>query len=271
MKVLVTGSNGTVGVVLCALLRERGDEVVGWDRRVAAPADRGAVERYLEEHSPDAVVHLAVASSPTGVSSEGRLVSVEWSEQLGEWCGANGRRFVFSSTVMVFTDKAVGPFTLESEPDAAEGYGGEKAEAERRVVAANEEAVVARLGWQIGSSPGSNNMVDYLDQKQSSDGVVRASRLFRVATAFLEDTAAGLRWLVDRAGGEARGVYMLEGNRAGHSFFEIARAVSEERHGGRYVVEADESFAQDQRMLDDRVPMGQVVDRLRLPAPAAVE
>lgn len=261
MRVLMTGSNGTVGRALGAALSDDGHEVVGWDRGEAAAWDGEAGQRLVERVRPDVVVHLAVASSPTGREGEGREVSVGWTVRLATLCREVGARFVFTSTAMVFTDGAAGPFTVDSEPDAVEGYGGEKAEAERLVAAANGEALVVRLGWQIGESAGSNNIVDYLETRQREEGVVRASREWKPSAAFLGDTAAALAGLVES---DARGVRMIEGNRAGHSFYEIARALSERRHGGKYVIEATDDFVFDQRMLDDRVGCGQVGERLGL-------
>ncbi|XHC24745.1 sugar nucleotide-binding protein [Phycisphaerales bacterium ac7] len=264
MRTLITGSRGTVGSALAKALLARGDEVIGWDRAVAPPHDPGACDAYLREVQPEAVVHLAVASSGTGVENEGRVVSVDWSERLARYCAHAGTAFVFTSTVMVFTDDAKGPFTIESEPDATEGYGGEKAEAERRVLEANPNAVVARLGWQIGEQPGSNNMIDFLTNAMKKDGVVKASRKWKPATSFLSDTAEALAWLRDEAGaGRFRGVAMVDGNRAGHSFYDIVRALSA-KHGGAFAVEANDSFVCDQRMLDERVPVGQVGERLGL-------
>jgi dTDP-4-dehydrorhamnose reductase len=262
MRTLITGSRGTVGSALRVVLEGRGDEVIGWDRSVAPPHDAAACDAYLRTVKPESIVHLAVASSGTGVEHEGRVVSVDWSERLASHCGAAGIPFVFTSTVMVFTDDATGPFTIASQPDATDGYGGEKAEAERKVLAANPDAVVARLGWQIGEEPGSNNMIDFLTNAMKKDGVVKASREWKPATSFLSDTAAALAWLRDEAAaGRFRGVAMVDGNRAGASFHDIVRALSA-KHGGVFAVEADDSFVCDQRMLDERVPVGQVEERL---------
>ncbi len=92
--------------------------------------------------------------------------------------------------------------------------------------------MVARLGWQIGEQPGSNNMIDFLTNAMKKDGVVKASRKWKPATS-LSDTAEALAWLLDEAGaGRFRGVAMVDGNRAGHSFHDIVRALST-KHGGR--------------------------------------
>ena len=160
-KFLVTGVNGTVGTALCRLL---GTQAVGWDRQ-RVPIDQYApMETFVRETAPDVVFHLAIASRSTGKPNESWLVNYEWPSELAWITHTLGIRFVFTSSVMVFTDRAPGPFTIESVPDAVEGYGHEKRCAEQRVASQNPDAVIARLGWQIGEAPGSNNMIDYFER-----------------------------------------------------------------------------------------------------------
>ena len=70
MRVLVTGASGFIGGVVCARLRERGDEVFALVRREGTqppgtepvPGDLADGERLtvaLEQARPDCVVHLA--------------------------------------------------------------------------------------------------------------------------------------------------------------------------------------------------------------------
>lgn len=258
MKVLVTGLGGTVGQALAARLRAERHEVVGWDR-AAVPIDRyDAMDRFVAETGPDAIVNLAIASRPTGRPDESWLVNHDWPSELAWICRQRGVRFVHASSVMVFSDRAEGPFTVESAPDATEGYGHEKRAAEGRVAYQNPDAVIARLGWQIGAAPGSNNMIDFLEKRTREQGHVAASARFLPACSFLPDTAAALC----RAIAAPPGLYQVDSNR-GHSFLAIARALSA-LYGGRWpVVEASEP-AQDQRMIDPRLevpPLG-----ARLPA-----
>src|SRR5690606_6962301 len=114
--------------------------VVAWDRK-AVPIDNYAeMERFLAQTKPDALFHLAIASKPTGRENEGWMVNYYWPSELA-WATRQLKiPFVFTSSVMVFTNNAKGPFTIESPPDAAEGYGGEKRRAEERVFYQNPDA-----------------------------------------------------------------------------------------------------------------------------------
>jgi dTDP-4-dehydrorhamnose reductase len=256
MKVLVTGLRGTVGRALEAELRGADHQVVGWDR-AAVPIDRyDAMDRFVAETAPDVVVNLAIASRPTGRDRESWLVNHDWPSELAWICRQRELRFVHTSTVMVFSPAAAGPFTIESAPDADHGYGHEKRLAEARVFHQDPNATVVRLGWQIGDAPGSNNMIDYLDRQTRAHGQVAASSRWRPACSFLPDTAAALARVLSAP----PGLYQLDGNER-HTMFEIARALSE-HHGRRWhVVEAADPV-QDQRMIDPRLAVAPLARRL---------
>jgi dTDP-4-dehydrorhamnose reductase len=255
-SVLVTGLRGTVGQALDARLQRAGVRVVGWDRAAVAIDHYDAMLRFVETTAPDALVHLAIASSPTGRANEGWQVNHEWPSELAWITRQLGIRFVHASTVMVFSDAATGPFTADSVPDATEGYGLEKRMAEQRVMHQNPDATIVRLGWQIGTQPGSNQMIDFFDRETRARGEVRASTQWRPACSFLDDTADAIARLL----GEAPGRYLLDSNTR-WTFFEIAQALSA-LHGDRWSIVPTEHPTQDQRMIDPRVPIASLATRL---------
>ena len=256
MKVLVTGLRGTVGRALEAQLRGEGHEVIGWDRQ-AVPIDRyDAMDGFVARVSPDVLVNLAIASRPTGRDRESWLVNYDWPSELAWICRQREIRFVHTSTVMVFSPAAAGPFTIEAAPDATHGYGHEKRLAEARVLYQNPQATVVRLGWQIGDAAGSNNMIDHLERQAREHGRVAASSRFLPACAFLPDTAAAL----SRALAAPPGLYQLDGNER-HTMLDIARALSA-LHGGRWPIAEASEPAQDQRMIDPRLGIAPIARRL---------
>src|SRR5882724_2031503 len=106
MKAIITGANGTVGSALVKFLQSQGHWVVVWDR-AAVPIDRyQPMEDFVRREKPDALFHLAIASRSTGVPNESWLVNYEWSSELAWVTRQLGLRFVFTSSVMVFTDDA---------------------------------------------------------------------------------------------------------------------------------------------------------------------
>jgi dTDP-4-dehydrorhamnose reductase len=255
-RAIITGASGTVGSRLAGFLRQQGVEVIPWDRATVPVDDYAAMERFVRESAPDVLFHLAMASQPTGRPGESWLINYEWTSELAWITRTLGIRFVFTSTVMVFSNEARGPFTRDSQPDAAEGYGYEKRRAEERAFHQNPEARVVRLGWQIGEEPTGNTMQAFLEEKMRQEGRVRASTRWYPSCSLLDDTVRALDGL-SRA---EPGLYLLESNPR-WSFFEIARALST-RHGGRWRVEPSEDFVFDQRMRDERLPLPLLEERL---------
>lgn len=252
MKAVITGMNGAVGSVLKAQLLADRHTVVGWDRTAVPPNNPTAANQFLQATQPDVLFHLAIASQPTGKENEGWRINVEWPTQLAQLCRQHSIRLVFTSSVMVFSDDAVGPFTPESMPDAREGYGFDKLTAEQQVRAANPEAVIARLGWQIGIAPGSNNMIDFLTGQE----VVHASENWFPACSFLADTAVSLQSLATTA----PDLYLLDSN--DHwNFYQIATALND-LHGNYWRIEKTTDFIYDQRMRDARANMPTLDKRL---------
>ena len=254
MKVLITGLRGTVGRALEARLRADAHEVIGWNRDAVPIDNYDAMDRFVADVAPDAIVNLAIASQPTGRDNEQWVVNHEWPSELAWIARQRGIRFLHTSTVMVFAGQ--GPFTVDSIPDTPDGYGCHKRLAEARIHAQNPDAIVVRLGWQIGEAPGSNNMIDYFDRQVREIGHVTASACFLPACSFLPDTADALA----RALAAPPGLYMIDGNE-GWSHARIARALAP-RFG--WTVEETLEPARDERMIDPRLGVASLKTRLAL-------
>lgn len=242
-RILLTGASGTVGTAFRQCAAAHGAEVIPWDR-AAVPIDRyQPMEDFVRATKPDALVHLAVGSWQA---------NYEWTSELAWITRVLGVRFLFTSSVMVFTNDARGPFTPESVPDATEGYGHEKLRAEKRAFEQNPDARVVRLGWQIGERAGSNNMIDYFARQMREHRQIKASTRWLPACSFLPDTAAAL-W---RALSSPPGLYLVDSN-ARWNFFQIATALK----AGKVVPTDD--FVYDQRMQDDRLGVPTLAARLQ--------
>jgi dTDP-4-dehydrorhamnose reductase len=230
-KVLLTGMNGTVAPVLAEELRRRGDEVVAWDRGVVSPDDRGAVERFIREVKPSALIHCAMGSP-------------QWAEDMASVCAEEGSKFLHVSSASVYGTHQQGPFTVDDTPEPSDDYGRYKLECEHRVCAANTDAHVIRIGWQIALRPGGNNMVEHLIRRQAEHGHIKASTEWFPACSFLDDTA---RSLVDVIG-LPPGLYLLDGN-PGRSFRDIAAALNAAL-GSKWDVRSTQEFRWNNRMID---------------------
>jgi dTDP-4-dehydrorhamnose reductase len=254
-RALITGCRGTVGRALRAHLERAGWTVEAWDRDAVPIDDYRTMETYVEDTKPSALFHLAVASQPTQVPSppeQAWRVNFEWTSELAWITRQLGVPFVFTSTVMVFTEAVPGPYTIAMRPDAGHDYGRGKREAEARVFAQNPSARVARLGWQIGEGLEGNHMNAWL----AARGTVEASTRWLPACSMLSDTAAAL----EQVALGRPGVYHVDANE-GWSFFDIACALRE-RAGADWTITPTFGRAYDQRLLDARLSLPGLAERL---------
>jgi dTDP-4-dehydrorhamnose reductase len=247
----VTGRNGTLGPVLAAELEGRGARVDAWDRRRVPPDDAAACRHFLEALDPAAVCHLALGPE-------------DWGARLASWCRERGRPFLFTSTAMVFDHEPDGPHRVDDARTAKDEYGRYKIRCEDAIRAANAEAVIARIGWQIGAGRGGNNMLEALYRMAETEGVIRASRRWIPACSPIADTAAALAGLMSPG---ARGLYHLDGNvGCALNFPTIVRALAR-HHGADWNVAVTEDYRHDQRLPDPRIRLPDLADRLGVRRP----
>ena len=257
MKYLITGASGTVGKALQACLLSHGHEVVCWDRQRVPVNHYAAMERFVQEVAPDALFHLAVASSLTGMENESWEVNVHWPSELAWIMRKLARPLVYTSSVTVFSDQTQGPFDLDRLPDAVDGYGFEKRKAEDLVMNQNPDARVVRLGWQIGDDFEGNQMLAWLEREFQEQGVIRASTNWLPACSFLSDTVEALANLA----GASAGVYHLDAN-PGWDFYRIVQALKT-MHGRPWKIEATELPMQNQCMFEARELLPSISDKLK--------
>ena len=254
MRILITGMNGTVAPALAAHLRHTDRSIVAWNRSLIPVDPFEAGRDFIVRTRPDCFIHLAMGSPI-------------WAEKIARTCGEQGITFLFTSSVSVYSNRQKGPFAIHSVPQPDDDYGRYKLECEQRVRAANPEALIARLGWQIGTAPGSNNMIDYLETTHNREGHIAASRHWYPACSFLQDTAAALDQLIQN---HPAGLYHLDAN-PGLSLFDIATRLNE-IHGSRWKVVRAEEPTWNTRMTDARIQTSSIAERLSVgpqPAPSA--
>ncbi|HUM48204.1 MAG TPA: sugar nucleotide-binding protein [Chitinophagales bacterium] len=257
MKALITGASGTIGTVLCMLLRQRNFEVITWNRNKVPVDNYQAMEDFVRDIKPDVLIHLAFASIPTGITNESWKINYEWTSELAWITRQLGVKFLFTSTNLVFSDKQQGPFNTSAQPDAEYGYGYEKRMAEQRVFSQNPHAVIVRLGWQIGSAAGNNNMIDYLQRQMNDFGEIQANINWKPACSFINDTAEKLLAL---ATDYSPSVYMMDANMC-WNFFEIASALNK-LHGFPWKIKSVSGAVLDNRMIDPRIQINGLNEHL---------
>lgn len=264
-RALVTGARGTVGAALVRALERAGAHVTCWDRQAVGLDDYAQMEAFVAQVKPEVIFHLAIASTPTGRPGESWHVNVHWTHELAWIARQHHARFIFASTAMVFTDELPGPYTPQTTPNATQGYGYEKLMAEQVCLKQHPSPIIARLGWQISSLHAptlGNTMFAHLKARyeQSPDGRIQASASWLPACSFLEDTVDALIRLADPLVAPS-GIYLIDSNKRGVTFAALAEALAA-RFEQPWRIEPTEDYIHDQRMLDERVELATLNERL---------
>ena len=258
-RVLITGANGTVGKAMIAALKVYNSEIILWDRNETDPFDFGKIQEYIKDIKPTTILHFAMASKDNGIENESWKINHDWTRDLAFISAEYNIRFLFTSTALVFSNDAKGPFTLQSIPDAREGYGYEKLKAEQIAFQCNKNSYIIRLGWQIGNNYEGNNMLAHFEREQIKYGKVIAGNLWKPACSFLTDTVKEILRIITE---EHPGLYLLDAN-DGFSFFEIASYLNKMNHY-RWNIVQDSTYIFDQRMLDNHSKIEKLSEKIKL-------
>ena len=245
MKAVITGMNGAVAPIVADYFASREMKVVPFDRSKVDINNKVAIKEFLELERPSLFLHIATGP-------------VEWAEMVAKICREMNIRFLFTSTVSVFSEDGSGPYTIDSEPKAEDDYGKYKRECETKIAAINPDAYIVRLGWQIGHSAGSNNMFDFLERTMAENGFIEASEKWFPSCSFLADTAEALYDIVTNF---PSGLYLLNSNKKS-SFYDIVKGIDNGKN--RWKVTPGSSLNRDDRMFDDRVNIISIEEKLDL-------
>lgn len=178
--VLVTGVSGFLGAHVALALQASSQAVVAWRGSRAGPPglacasvdllDPEATARAFDAAAPTCVIHGAAEASLGACAADPArafALNAQASERLAQLAQRAGARFVLVSSDMVF-DGEHAPYSEDDTPDPTTTYGRSKLEAERRVLAAVQDGVVARVPTLFG---------DGLTGRVSSHAAMRAELL----------------------------------------------------------------------------------------------
>jgi dTDP-4-dehydrorhamnose reductase len=171
-RIIIVGAGGRLGT---ALAREYAGEfeVVGFNHSqldLGQPAQMRAKLGALEF---DALINTAAETNVDRCETqpdEAFALNAEAPKILGEICARKRARFIHISTDYVFDGEKRQPYTEEDEARPISVYGDSKREGERRVLEANDQALIVRVSWVFG--PDRPSFVDWaIDQARQRENV----------------------------------------------------------------------------------------------------
>lgn len=229
MKLLITGSSGLLGLNFC-LEAMNAHEVIGVDRaKLKSPPfrtiqadllDEGAVDRVLDEARPEWLVHCAALADLDACEENpdlARRLNADLPSALAKACGRRGIRMVQISTDAVFDGTKSGVYTEEDAPNPVSVYSRTKLEAERAVLEANPEAIVARVnffGWSLGGRRSLaefffNNLTRNKSMSGYTDVIFCPMHAAHLSQTLLKMLAKGLRGLYHAVGPQPMSKYQF--------------------------------------------------------------
>lgn len=150
MKILILGSQGTLGQVLLSEFNNKGNETIGWDREDVDIATAEAESKIIEL-KPDVILNATAynAVDPMQIDEEARkvgfLMNAEVPGKLAKIAKEIDATFVHYSTDYVFDGKKEVGYTEEDTPNPISVYGQSKYEGEKNVQKMGEKYYIIRL------------------------------------------------------------------------------------------------------------------------------
>jgi dTDP-4-dehydrorhamnose reductase len=201
---LILGAGGTLGVAMQRLARERGLPFVARTRREVDIADPDAVRRALETIRPWAVVNTAGWVRVDDAEHEReacRRANVTGADVVARLVGERALPLCTFSSDLVFGTTALRPFVESDLPAPRNHYGHSKLEAERRVLAQYDRALVVRTSAFFGDWDDANFVTRTLAMVHRGRDVLAPTDAVVSPTYVTDLGHACLDLLIDGAGG----------------------------------------------------------------------
>jgi dTDP-4-dehydrorhamnose reductase len=221
MKVLLTGSNGQLGRELASILPERGHEVVALDRQSLDVADPEAVERAVEEYSPEVVINAAAYTNVDACEKETDLaysVNALGPRNLAQACEQKGCELLHVSTNYVFDGEGERPYEPFDPPNPVSAYGRTKLAGEEYVMRLTNRWYVVRSAAVYGQ--GHNFVRTMLRVAGERDSLKVKDDEF-IAPTYARDLAEGIVSIIESG---HYGLYHLT-NAGSCSWYEFTREI----------------------------------------------
>lgn len=221
MKVLLTGSNGQLGRELASILPERDQEVVALDRKSLDVADPEAVERVLEEHSPEVVINAAAYTNVDACEKETDLaysVNALGPRNLAQVCGRRGCELVHVSTNYVFDGEGERPYEPFDPPNPVSAYGRTKLAGEEYVMRLTNRWYVVRSAGVYGQG---HNFVRTMLRVAGERDSLKVKYDEYISPTYARDLAEGIVRIIESG---HYGLYHLT-NAGSCSWYEFTREI----------------------------------------------
>ena len=221
MRVLVTGSNGQLGLELAELLPGRGHEVAALSRRDLDITDAGAVDGAVEDHAPGVVVNAAAFTNVDLCETETEAayaVNALGPRNLARACERRGASLLHVSTNYVFDGAQERPYEPFDAARPISAYGRTKLAGEEHVMRLTNRWTVVRTAGVYGRG---HNFVRTMLKVAAERDVLKVKDDEFVSPTYARDLAGGIIRILET---EGYGLYHLT-NAGSCSWYEFTREI----------------------------------------------
>lgn len=158
MKILVTGAKGQLGYDVCREFTKRKIEYMGVDKEEFDITDEAAVNNYMKNCKPDAVIHCSAYTAVDKAEGEADLcfqINEAGSKNIAKVCKEIDAKLIYISTDYVYDGKGLEPFEVDHPVNPQSVYGKSKLAGEQAVQALVNKLFIVRISWAFGIN-GSN-------------------------------------------------------------------------------------------------------------------
>lgn len=209
-KIVIVGSGGRLGAALLREWRERGEDVVGFNRELLDLADFPAIRERLDALEFDVLVNCAAQTNVDRCEREPEeafRINSGAVATLADICTRKKARCIHISTDYVFDGTKEKPYGEDDEPRPLSKYGESKLSGERCVQAVSDRHLVVRVSWVFG--PDRPSFVDQIIQRALQQNRVEAIADKVSAPTYTLDAARLLWPLLEQSESGAGGVVHL--------------------------------------------------------------
>ncbi len=213
-RLLITGASGFLGWHLCREALTRWEvhgtfhthplELGGVHLHRIDLAQKTAVQQWLWQLRPSAIIHTAALSKPNVCEQNpdrSYAANVEATGNLIDFCARQQIPFVFTSTEQVFDGQAA-PYQETDVPSPINVYGRHKIEAERLIQQLHPQAVICRMPLLYGPpAPVADSFVQAFIRTLASQKPLSLFVDEYRSPAYVADAAAGLLLALEKGSG----------------------------------------------------------------------
>lgn len=229
MKVLVTGVKGQLGHDVVNELLKRGHNPVGVDVEEMDITDGAAVDKFISDCMPDAVIHCAAWTAVDLAEDEDKKdkvynVNAYGTENIAKVCKKLGCKMMYISTDYVFNGQGETPWKPDCKDYAPLNvYGDSKLKGELAVSGNLDKYFIVRIAWVFGLN-GKNFIKTMLNVGRTHDKVRVVADQIGTPTYTL-DLA---RLLADMIETDKYGYYHATNEGGYISWYDFTKAIFEE-------------------------------------------